>query len=168
MTDDEIVALAHKYIKPNRYPRKEELIAFAHAARLEISNKAIQRLKGFGYTFEQGEWKAAAPEAKPVAWMQSAALNKLMMRHCGSQSMLARVSDHKLQPDYVPLYSTPPAAGMVSVPVEPTEEMIDAAFSATVWPDLNRATTQDVIKALRRNMVKEYKAMLLAAKGGGL
>ena len=73
MTDDEIAALAHKYIKPNRYPRKEELIAFAHAARLEISNKAIQCLKGLGYTFEQGEWKADSPEfqQRVAPWMDA-------------------------------------------------------------------------------------------------
>ena len=73
MTDDEIAALAHKYIKPNRYPRKEELIAFAHAARLEISNKAIQCLKGLGYTFEQGEWKAGSPEfqQRVAPWMDA-------------------------------------------------------------------------------------------------
>ena len=50
------------------------------------------------------------------------------------------------------------------VPVEPTEAMINAAFDATVWPDLNRATTSDVIKSLRLNMAKEYKAMLAASK----
>ncbi len=43
-------------------------------------------------------------EIKPVMWMQSDHLNKLVTKQCGSQAMLARVSDHKLQSDYQPLY----------------------------------------------------------------
>lgn len=54
--------------------------------------------------------------------------------------------------------------GMVRVPREPSETMIDAAFDATVWPDLSRATSSDVIASLRENMRKEYRAMLAAAE----
>ena len=54
--------------------------------------------------------------------------------------------------------------GYVLVPVEPTDAMVDAAFSATVWPDLVRATSSDVVAGLRANMVKEYRAMLAAVK----
>ena len=50
---------------------------------------------------------AQGSAAEPVAWMQSDHLNKLVMKHCGSQSMLARVSDHQLQSDYIPLYASP-------------------------------------------------------------
>jgi len=41
---------------------------------------------------------------EPVAWMQSDHLHKLQAKHCGSQSMLARCSDHQLMADYKPLY----------------------------------------------------------------
>lgn len=52
----------------------------------------------------------------------------------------------------------------VRVPREPSETMIDAAFDATVWPDLSRATSSDVIASLRENMRKEYRAMVAAAE----
>ena len=136
MTDDEIVALAHKYIKPNRYPGKDELIAFAHAVAA-----------------------ADSPEAKPVAWMQSDHLIKLMMRHCGSQSMLARVSDHKLQSDYVPLYSTPPAAGMVSAKSGVTAPVDMALFISSLVNDANISGDD-----LPHQVVEKLMA---AAKGGG-
>lgn len=54
--------------------------------------------------------------------------------------------------------------GMVRVPREPSETMIDAAFDATVWPDLSRATSSDVIASLRENIRKEYRAMVAAAE----
>lgn len=56
-----------------------------------------------------------------------------------------------------------PPKGAAVVPIEPTEAMIEAAFAATVWPDLTRATSSDVIAALRENMRKEYRAMIEAA-----
>lgn len=56
--------------------------------------------------------------------------------------------------------------GMVRVPREPSETMIDAAFDATVWPDLSRATSSDVIASLRENMRKEYRAMVAATEIG--
>lgn len=54
-------------------------------------------------------------------------------------------------------------SGFVLALPEPTEAMLDAAFAATVWPNLDRATSSDVMSALRENMRKEYRAMLKAA-----
>lgn len=48
-----------------------------------------------------------AQPAAPSVWMQSDHLNKLITQQCGSQSMLARCSDHQLQTDYRPLYTAP-------------------------------------------------------------
>lgn len=56
--------------------------------------------------------------------------------------------------------------GWQLVPSVPTYEMVQAAFAATVWPDLNRATSSDVMRGLRANMIEEYKAMLAAAPPG--
>lgn len=53
--------------------------------------------------------------------------------------------------------------GWQCVPKVARSEMIDAAFAATVWPDITRATSSDVMHALRANMAKEYTAMLAAA-----
>jgi len=75
----------------------DEQIAAAEALGGDRGNAILATLR---------DWKriqeAKVPE--PVAWMQSDRLNKLVMKHCGSQSMLVRVSDHKLQSDYQPLY----------------------------------------------------------------
>jgi hypothetical protein len=46
---------------------------------------------------------------EPVAWMQSDHLSKLRNKDCGSDSMLARCSNHQLMDDYQPLYLAPPA-----------------------------------------------------------
>lgn len=55
-------------------------------------------------------------------------------------------------------------ADTAEVPADATDVMLDAAFAATVWPDLDRATSADVMRGLRENMKKEYRAMIDAAK----
>jgi hypothetical protein len=65
-----------------------------------------------------------------------------------------------------PLYAAPAAPeGMVMVPREPSDAMIDAAFDATIWPEMMRPTSSEIIKELRENMRKEYRAMLRSAEG---
>lgn len=47
----------------------------------------------------------AKPPPEPVVWMQSDHLHMLQTQACGSDSMLARVSNRKLMDDFVPLYA---------------------------------------------------------------
>ena len=69
---------------------------------------------------------------EPIAWMKSTHLSQLENKHCGSDSMFAKVSFRKLMSDYKPLYAEPkPAAqaipeGWQLVPKEPTIEMREA------------------------------------------
>lgn len=52
----------------------------------------------------------AAEPQQPAVWMQSNHLTAFISHACGSDSMLARCSDHQLMPDYQPLFTAPVAA----------------------------------------------------------
>lgn len=54
---------------------------------------------------------------KPVLWMQSNHLNRLAMKHSGSEMMLARCSHRKAMSDFAPLYTNP-------LPTEPRKDSL--------------------------------------------
>ena len=53
---------------------------------------------------------ALAADPHPAVCMQSNHLTAFISHACGSDSMLARCSDHQLMPDYQPLFTAPVAA----------------------------------------------------------